>query len=60
MKYDELKEKCHKVWSKRFNYLFIDMTKNENEGKNRNFNESKTSYIECICESTPFLNVVSN
>ena len=30
------------------------MTKNKNEGKYRIFNESKTTYIECICETEPF------
>ena len=54
MKYDELKEMCHKAWDERFNYLCIDMTKNKNEGKYRIFNESKTTYIECIPETEPF------
>ena len=27
MKYDEIKEMCHKAWSERFNYVCIDMTK---------------------------------
>ena len=27
------------------------MTKNKNEGKYRIFNESKTTYIDCICET---------
>ena len=54
MKYDESKEMCHKASSERFNYLCIDVTKNKNEGKNRIFNENKTTYIECIPESEPF------
>ena len=54
MKYDEFKEMCHKAWDERYNYLCIDMTKNENEGKYRIFNESKTTYIECIPETEPF------
>ena len=54
MKDDEFKETCHKAWSEKSNYLCIDMTKNKNEGKNRIFNESKTTYIECIPESEPF------
>ena len=54
MKYDELKEMCHIAWNERFNYHCIDMTKNKNEGKYRIFNESKTTYIECICETEPF------
>ena len=54
MKYDEFKEMCRVVWSEKFNYLCIDMTKNKNEGKYRTFNESKTTYIDCIPESEPF------
>ena len=54
MKYDEFKEMCYKAWDERFNYLCIDMTKNKNEGKYRIFNESKPTYIECICETNPF------
>ena len=34
--------------------IFIDMSKNKNGGKYRIFNESKTVYIECICESEAF------
>ena len=51
MKYDEFKERCHKAWSEKFNYLCIDMTKNKNECKYRIFKESKTTYIECIPEN---------
>ena len=54
MKYDEFKEMCHKAWDERYNYLCIDMTRNKNEGRYRIFNESKTTYIECICESEAF------
>ena len=54
MKYDEFKEMCHKAWSERFNYLCIDVTQNKNEGRYRIFNESKTTYIDCIPESEPF------
>ena len=54
MKYDEFKEMCHKAWDEKYNYLCIDMTKNKNEGKYRIFNESKNTYIECICETEPF------
>ena len=42
---------CNKTWSKRFNYLCIDMTKIKNEGKYRIFNGCKNSYIECIPKS---------
>ena len=54
MNYDEFKLMCHKAWDERFNYLCIDLTKNKNEGKYRIFNESKTTYIDCICETEPF------
>ena len=54
MKYDELKEMCHKAWDEKYKYLCIDMAKNKNEGKYCIFNESKTTYIECICETEPF------
>ena len=54
MKYDEFKEMCHEAWDEKYNYLCIDMTKNKNEGKYCIFNESKTTYIECICETNPF------
>ena len=54
MKYDEFKEMCHKGWSERFSYLCIDMTKNKDKGKYRIFNESKTTYIDCIPETEPF------
>ena len=54
MKYDEFKEMCHKAWYEKFNYLCIDMSKNKNEGKYRIFNESKTTYIECIPETELF------
>ena len=39
---------------KKFNYLCIDMTKNQNEGNYRIFNESKTTYIDCVPETEPF------
>ena len=54
MNYDEFKEMCHKAWSEKFDYLFIDMTKNKNDGNYRIFKESKTTYIDCICDSEPF------
>ena len=54
MKYDEFKEMCSFAWSEKFNYLCIDMTKNKNEGKYRIFNESKNTYIDCICETEAF------
>ena len=54
MNYDEFKQMCHKAWDEIFNYLCIDMTKNKNEGKYRIFNESKTTYIECVPETEAF------
>ena len=54
MNYDEFKLMCHKAWDEKYNYLCIDMTKNKNEGKYRIFNESKTTYVECIPETEPF------
>ena len=53
MMYDEFREMCRVAWSEKFNYLCIDMTK-KNEGKYRIFNESKTTYIDCIPETEPF------
>ena len=32
MKYDEFKERCHKAWSEKYNYLCIDMSKSKNKG----------------------------
>ena len=54
IKYDEFKEMCHKAWSERYNYLCIVMNKNRDNGKYRIFNESKTTYIDCIPETEPF------
>ena len=45
---------CHKAWSERFDYLCIVMTKNRDNGKYRIFNESKTTYFDCIPETEPF------
>ena len=54
MKYDDFKKMCIKTWSEKFNYLSIDMTKNQNEGEYRIFNESKAWYIECIPKTEAF------
>ena len=51
---DEFKDMCRVAWSKKYNYLCFDKTQTRKEGKCRKFNESKTTYIECICESEPF------
>ena len=39
MIYDEFKEMCRVACSEKFKYLYIDKTKNKNEGKHRIFNE---------------------
>ena len=54
MKYDEFKQMCHKAWDEKYNYLCIDMSKNNKQGKYRFFNESKDTYIDCICETEAF------
>ena len=54
MNYGQFKQMCHKAWDEKFNYLCIDMTKNRDNGKYRIFNESKTTYIDCIPETEPF------
>ena len=54
MNYVEFKQMCHKAWDEKYNYLCIDITKNRNDGKYRIFSESKTTYIECICETEAF------
>ena len=54
MNYDEFKEMCHEAWDERYNYLCTDITKNKNESKYRIFNESKTTYFDCIPETEPF------
>ena len=54
MNYDEFKLMCHKAWDEKYIYLCIDVARNKNEGKYRIFNESKTTYIDCIPESEPF------
>ena len=62
MRYSEFEEMCHKAWSERFNYLCIDMTKNVNEGKYRNFNESKPHILNILLKVSLFnkINVVSS
>ena len=52
--YDDFKEMCRVAWGEKFNYLCIDTAKNKNEGKYRIFNESQTTYIDCISETEPF------
>ena len=45
---------CHKTWGEKFHYIFIDMTRNKNEGKYRILKESKNTYIDCVCKSEAF------
>ena len=61
-KYDEFKGMCRKTGSEETNYLCIDMTKTEKEGKYRKLNESKNKSIEGTPKSDAFsfLNVVPN
>ena len=48
------KKSVIKTRSERFSYFCIDITKNKTEGNYRIFNESKTTYNECIPKSEPF------
>ena len=54
MNYGEYKEMCRRAWSEKFIYLCIDTMKNRNDAKYRIFNESETTYIDCIPETDPF------
>ena len=45
---------CRVAWGEKSNYLCIDMTKNKNGGNYRISNESKKTYVDCICESEAF------
>ena len=54
MVYWEFRQMCRKTWSQKSNHLCINLTKNKNEVKNRIFNESRNTYIECRCESEDF------
>ena len=45
MKYDEIKELCRNAWCENFNYLCIDLNKNQNEGIYCIFNENKNTHI---------------
>ena len=60
MKYDIYEEMFHGAWSEGINYLCIVMTKNKDNRKYRIFNESKTTYIDCIPESESFLKKHTN
>ena len=52
--YKEYKKLCRKAWSEKLNYLYIDMTRDKKECKYRMFNQSKTTFFECIPKSEVF------
>ena len=54
IKYDEFKEMCRKARSESINYSRIEIGRDKKEGKYRNFNENKNTYIECIPEKEVF------
>ena len=54
MKYEEFKEMGRNAWSRKLNYLCIDMARNEKEGIYRIFDENKNTYIDCIPETKAF------
>ena len=54
MNYDDFKEICRVSLGEKFNYLCIDLVRNKNDGTYRIFNESKNTYLECICETETF------
>ena len=54
MIYHKFKETCRVAWGEKFNYLCIDKYKIKNKGKYRIFNESKTTYTDCIPETESF------
>ena len=54
MNYGEFEKMCRKAWSEKINHLYIDKTRDENEGNYRFFNENKNTYSECIPESEAF------
>ena len=60
MKYDEFKEMCHKAWSERCNYICLNMTKHKDNAKYRFFNESRTTYFDCIPETEHFFKKYTN
>ena len=54
MNYSEFKKMCRKAWCEKFNYLYIDLTRDKEEVIYRLLNESKNTYIECKPESETF------
>ena len=47
-------KKCVKKLELKNLTMFIDMTKNKNEGKYRIVIERKNTFIDCICQSEAF------
>ena len=54
MNYDELKELCRKSWEKEYNYIYIDRSKERDQGKYCICNEGKKTYIEATSQTKPF------
>ena len=54
MNYDEFKEFCRKSWEKFYNYLYIDRSKQRDQGNYCLCNESKKSYIEATPQTKQF------
>ena len=53
MRYSEFEEMCRRAWSESFSYLCVGLTE-KNGGKYSIFNESKNTYIDCICKNEAF------
>ena len=51
MEYRGFYQMCWKAWTEKLNFPYIDMTRDETERKCCIFNESKNTYIECMCGS---------
>ena len=54
MKYDEFKELCRKSWEEDYNYLYIDRSRQRDQGKYCICNENKRTYIEATPQTKPF------
>ena len=54
MRYDEYEELCRREWEDVYNYLWIDRSKNRDQGIYCICNESKNKYKECNPETNFF------
>ena len=54
MNCDEFKEFCRKSWEEDYNYLYIDRSKERDQGKYCICNESKKTYLEATPQTKPF------